>query len=290
MGWSQNQIKSGSFIISMRKKTYKTIKRTWGFLKNLFIVLAAMGTVVAISTSISSNRISKEANKTSKDALGEARKSNALAKSANVISEDALDEAQKSNKIADEANEISREISGITNRPYILYANANFAYGDFYEDNYGKKLKIFHNFTLINKGTLPAWVYDYSFYVSGDNNKPIHVPYEPKDKPSSNFTLGQNDGGESRTGWFSLMQKYNEKNGHVDSFLERQNKFILLITKYKTLGRELDDKDFAYWELFIFNDDNKTSIVEAETSLLTISDIENLFIKQDKRFRENNAI
>jgi len=267
------------------------------FFKNFLVFLSAVGVLVAVVTSIRGCKTADHSLVVAKNGLAESEKSNSLSKKANEIaseaskiSKEALENSKKSNDLAKEANEISRTVSGITNRPYILYKDAIFAYGGFKEDNAGKSIKIFYNFFLVNKGTLPAWVYKYSFYVSGKDSEPIYVPYAPQDKPMSNFTLGQDDIGEGRSGWFSLMQKSDETDGHVDIFSARQNKFILLITKYKSLGRELDDEDFTYWELFIFKDQNKAYMVEAGTSLLVEASIEALFQKQDKRFSENDAL
>jgi hypothetical protein len=192
--------------------------------------------------------------------------------------------------MAHKANKFSERISSITNRPYILYDPIGFAYEDMHKDQDNLWINIGYSFKLKNNGTLPAWVFKYDFYVSGENNIPIRVPFSPVDKPTNNFSIGMGKDVEG-SGIFNLKQNIeNDPAKYATGFIKKQNKFILLVTRYKTLGDDLNNEIFTYWELFIFNAEKTARRIECGTSNLDEVSIRKLFIEQDKRFKDNNAV
>lgn len=183
-----------------------------------------------------------------------------------------------------EANKISKDISDLTNRPYILIDNIVANRGSQLNTGEDTRLPIEYQFSFLNNGTLPAWILKYEIYTNGTND-PIHLIFDPTVKPVKNFTIAK-DQGEIRGYRSMLIQKPGEKNGHVDSFEAQKHKMILITVSYRTMGDTESKNVFTTWQLAKFG---MRQNMECGTNALSEDDIKRLFREQEEVFERNEA-
>jgi hypothetical protein len=180
------------------------------------------------------------------------------------------------------ANRLSKDISDLTNRPYILIEDIEAKHGLRSATKEEFFLPVEYKFNLVNNGTLPAWIIRYDIYVNGTNG-PIHMLFGPEIKPTKNFTIGTN--AQQSIEWYSpIKQKLHEKNEQVDSFEAQKHKMILITVSYRTIGDTEGKNVFTTWQLAKFG---MRKNIECGTNALSEDKIKRLFEEQEEIFERN---
>jgi len=183
------------------------------------------------------------------------------------------------------ANKISRDISDITNRPYILINHIVANLGTRIPTDADIRLPIEYQFAFLNNGTLPAWVTQYDIYVNGTNG-PIHLIFDTVVKPVKNFVIGKSENETRDYRSILIQKKVNDPNMHVDTFETEKYKMLLIVVTYKTLGDTKNGNIFTTWQLAKFG---QFQNIECGTNSMTEKEIGKLFKEQEKIFELNEA-